>query len=89
MRILSVDDNTDNLYLIEMLCRAQGHEVVSVHNGLEALEQLANGNFDLIISDILMPEMDGFQLCRTCETRRALEGNSVYFLYGHIHVQRG
>src|SRR5690242_6063331 len=65
MRILSVDDNTENLYLIEMLCRSERHEVVSAHNGVEALEQLANGNFDLIISDILMPEMDGFQLCRT------------------------
>ena len=65
MRILSVDDNTHNLYLIERLCLAKGHEVISVHNGLEALERLATaGSFDLIISDILMPEMDGFQLCR-------------------------
>src|SRR4051794_8937547 len=65
MRILSVDDNPENLYLIEMLCRAQDHEVVSAHNGVEALEQLNKGNFDLIISDILMPAMDGFQFCRT------------------------
>jgi PAS domain S-box-containing protein len=64
MRILSVDDNTENLYLIEALGRAHGHEVISAHNGVEALEQLDNKKVDLIISDILMPEMDGFQLCR-------------------------
>jgi signal transduction histidine kinase len=65
MRILSVDDNPENLYLIEKVCHAQGHEVVSVNNGIEALEQLGGGPFDLIISDILMPEMDGFQFCRS------------------------
>lgn len=65
MNILNVDDNTDNLYLIEVLGRAHGHEVVSVHNGVEALEKLHAGMFDLIVSDILMPAMDGFQLCRT------------------------
>jgi PAS domain S-box-containing protein len=63
MRILSVDDNVENLYLVEMMARSRGHEVVSAHNGVEALEQLAAGRFDLIVSDVLMPEMDGFRLC--------------------------
>ena len=65
MKILSVDDTPENLYLIEKLCYAQGHEVVSARNGVDALEQLARATFDLNISDILMPEMDGFQFCRT------------------------
>ncbi len=65
MHILSVDDNASNLYLVEMIARAHGHEVVSARNGVEALERLAAEGFDLIISDILMPGMDGFQLCRT------------------------
>jgi two-component system, cell cycle sensor histidine kinase and response regulator CckA len=64
MKILSVDDNAENLYLIEVIARAHGHEVVTAHNGLEALEQLAGQDFDVIVSDVLMPGMDGFQLCR-------------------------
>lgn len=63
MRILSVDDKTENLYLMESMLRGYGYEPVSAHNGIEALQKLAEQPFDLIISDILMPGMDGFQLC--------------------------
>jgi PAS domain S-box-containing protein len=73
MRILSVDDNDENLYLIEMMARAHAHEVVSAHNGLEALEQLGVRSFDLIVSDVLMPGMDGFQLCRTVKSDERLK----------------
>jgi PAS domain S-box-containing protein len=69
MRILSVDDNAENLYLIDRLVCAHGHEVASAHNGLEALAVLERQPFDLIVSDILMPEMDGFQLCHEVKSR--------------------
>ena len=63
MNILSVDDNVENLYLVEAVGRSQGHSVDSVRNGVEALEHIERQLPDLIISDILMPSMDGFQLC--------------------------
>jgi PAS domain S-box-containing protein len=64
MRILSVDDKADNLYLMESILRGYGYEVVAALNGIEALQKLEDQQFDMIISDILMPKMDGFQLCR-------------------------
>jgi len=64
MKILSVDDKAENLYMLEALLRGYGHEVDSASNGLTALQLAERGVYDLIISDILMPRMDGFQLCR-------------------------
>ena len=64
MKILSVDDKAENLYMLEALLRGHGHEVDSASDGHMALQLTGSGRYDLIISDILMPRMDGFQLCR-------------------------
>src|SRR3989339_1498683 len=63
-KILIVDDKPENLNLLELLLKENGYITVSAKNGAEALS-LARKDFpDLIITDILMPIMDGFTLCR-------------------------
>lgn len=64
MNILIVDDYPDNLFVLATLMKAYGHRVLEAGNGAQALEILEKETVDLIISDILMPVMDGFQLCR-------------------------
>jgi signal transduction histidine kinase len=63
MNILVVDDLAENRYLIEQIIGGKGHDVVASVDGLDALEKLNRRSFDLIISDIMMPRMDGFELC--------------------------
>ena len=72
MKALVVDDNADNRYLLKVLLKSRGHEAVSAENGVEAIERLRQGHVDLIISDILMPKMDGYRLCRECKLDEGL-----------------
>ncbi len=68
MTILIVDDYEENLYLLKTLLQGHGYEVVSAANGIQAWKLLETHPVELIISDLLMPEMDGFQLCRKVKT---------------------
>lgn len=62
--ILAVDDIPDNLFLIKLALEQQGYRVVSVNNGATALEQIEKSLPDLILLDVMMPEMDGYEVTR-------------------------
>src|SRR5262245_32904742 len=64
MRVLIAEDDAQSQYMLTALMTGHGFDVVAVSDGVEALERLRREPFDLIMSDLLMPRLDGFQLCR-------------------------
>ena len=79
MNILIVDDHPTNLRLLEAQLRAEGHRVTPTANGVEALGALDRGGVDVIVSDILMPQMDGYRLCY--EVRRKPAWQAIPFIF--------
>lgn len=65
--VLIVEDNEElSGLMVQILSRY--HKVISSKNGIEALDTIKNNEVDIIISDVMMPEMDGLELCRTLKT---------------------
>ena len=62
--ILVVDDEEMIRKLIAKYAVYEGHSVTEAADGMEAIEQVKNGTFDLMVIDIMMPELDGFSACR-------------------------
>lgn len=77
--ILIVDDEPINLDLLEAELTSQGFRVVRAEDGLEALDFARRYEPDLIVTDILMPNMDGYQLCREITSDPRLCGIPVVF----------
>ena len=65
LKILIAEDDRELLRLFSLVLTKNGYSVKGVGNGKEALEAMANSYYDLIISDIMMPEMDGYELVHT------------------------
>ncbi len=73
LKILVVDDNEQNLYLMKILLESNSYEPILVKNGNEAFDSAKANPPGLIISDILMPGLDGFALCRKWKKDEALK----------------
>ncbi len=77
--ILVVDDNDQNRYLLKVLLEGHGYQPILAMNGNQALDLAAINPPDMIISDILMPGMDGFALCRQWNSNDKLKGIPFVF----------
>ncbi|MFW5800054.1 MAG: SpoIIE family protein phosphatase [Spirochaetota bacterium] len=62
-KILIVDDSPTNVKFIKMFLLKEGYKIYVAENGIEALQILKKENIDLVITDIVMPKMDGYELC--------------------------
>ncbi len=63
-RILLVDDEQSVQKLLAYPLRKDGYEVVCAFDGREALDRLRDGSFDLLVLDLMLPKVDGFEVCR-------------------------
>ena len=68
-RILLVDDEQSIQTLLTYPLRKEGYEVVSAHDGREALDRFAESRFDLVVLDVMMPKLDGIEVCRRLRAR--------------------
>jgi DNA-binding response OmpR family regulator len=71
-RILLVDDEVSVQKLLTYPLRKEGYEVVPALDGREALERLKEDAFDLVVLDVMMPRLDGFDVCRQIRARSAV-----------------
>jgi len=69
-KILVVDDDPDIREALSMILEAQGYQVVTAQDGIEALANLKAEAPDLMILDLLMPKMDGFAVCKELKEPR-------------------
>ena len=79
MKILAVDDNENSRVLLAELLKGEGYHVIEAVNGKKAFEMALEFMPNIIVSDILMPEMDGFELCR--QIKSAPETSHIPFVF--------
>ncbi|MEG2418921.1 MAG: response regulator, partial [Eubacterium sp.] len=64
IRILMVDDEEKIRRLVRKYAEFEGYEVVEAGDGMDAIDKVRHQDFDIIIMDVMMPELDGFSTCR-------------------------
>ena len=79
-RILAVDDEPNIVRLIQVNLERHGYQVDTASNGVQALEKIRANRPDLVVSDVMMPEMDGFELLSTIKRDPALEDLPIIML---------
>ncbi|MDU2065699.1 MAG: PAS domain S-box protein [Sporomusaceae bacterium] len=86
LTILLAEDNLQNQIVLKLILNELGHQVIVAGNGLEALQRRKEGNFDAILMDIQMPEMDGMEATlaiRAYETEQEIPAVPIIALTAH------
>ena len=89
LRILLAEDNLVNQRLAMRLLEKRGHSVVVAGNGRETLAAFESGGFDLILMDLQMPEMDGFEATAAIRDREREGGNRISIVALTAHAMKG
>jgi DNA-binding response OmpR family regulator len=78
-KILIVDDDQGTTKLLEMILSREGYDVVSVNNGSDTLPSALTHHPSLILLDLIMPGMDGLEVCRDLRTNSELAKTPIIF----------
>ena len=79
-RILAVDDSKDNLILVQTILESEGYDIDLVSDGMTALQQVEKSPPDLILLDVMMPGMDGYEVTRRIRNHPNLNVNYIPIL---------
>lgn len=88
-KLLIVEDNTDYRELLTSFLENEGHEVIAAADGETAVEAVMNAEFNLIILDIMLPQMDGFEVCRRIREKSDVPVIMLTALDSEIHQMKG
>jgi DNA-binding response OmpR family regulator len=83
VKVLIAEDDPASLLLLKAQLRRTGHEVTAARDGQQAWAELEKGGHPVLVSDCMMPEMDGFELCRRVRARTAAPYTYVILLTAH------
>ena len=86
LRILIVDDTVKNLQILGSVLEQEGFQINIAQNGLEALEVAEKARPDLILLDIIMPDLDGFEVCKRLKADDVLCEIPVIFLTAKVET---
>jgi CheY-like chemotaxis protein len=88
-RILVAEDNAVNQRVVKRIIERQGYEPIVVNNGREAIEALAQTEFDIVLMDVQMPEMDGFEATAQVRLGELRTGKHQYIVAMTAHAMSG
>jgi len=86
-RILLADDEEDIKTVISMFLRSQGYDVVTAFDGLDTLEKVRTERPDLILLDIMMPVLDGYEVCKRLKEDAATADIPILILSAAAHIE--
>ncbi|MFB2933724.1 sensor histidine kinase [Aerosakkonemataceae cyanobacterium BLCC-F154] len=90
-RILVVDDSPDNVFLIQAILEEEGYQVSTASDGFSALEFIEESPPDLLLLDVMMPGMDGFEVTQRVRQKTSLPFMPILLItaYDHLSVAKG
>jgi PAS domain S-box-containing protein len=88
-RVLLAEDNPVNTRLVSVMLEKRGHTVVTVGNGREAVAAVGDATFDLVLMDLQMPEMDGFEATAAIRAAELGTGRHVRIVALTAHAMKG